>query len=99
MSPPRVTVSPWWHCHSPGSVTVTPGTPDWCWDPPRWVPRHSWGQDRRGHCWDIPVPPQVPHYEFLELKLERQRVAYLKDKVAKALASDTAGDTATDTAT
>nr|XP_041570132.1 FAST kinase domain-containing protein 4 [Taeniopygia guttata] len=42
---------------------------------------------------------EVPHHEFLELKLERQRVAYLRDKVAKVLASDTAGDTATDTAT
>lgn len=51
-----------------------------------------------GRC-HVPVPLQVPHYEFLELKLERQRVAYLKDKVAKALASDTAGDMATDTAT
>lgn len=32
----------------------------------------------------------VPHYEFLELKLERQRAAYLRDKLNKALAKDLA---------
>lgn len=59
------------------------------------MPRHG-----RGHSWapgllSPPCPLQVPHHEFLELKLERQRVAYLKDKVAKVLASDTATDAAT----
>ncbi|XP_063180273.1 FAST kinase domain-containing protein 4 [Chroicocephalus ridibundus] len=32
----------------------------------------------------------VPHYEFLELKLERQRTAYLRDKLSKAMAKEMA---------
>ncbi|KAK2514038.1 Tbrg4 [Columba guinea] len=41
-----------------------------------------------------PLPPGarrwVPHYEFLELKLERQRTAYLRDKLHKVMAKDMA---------
>ncbi|XP_068001896.1 LOW QUALITY PROTEIN: FAST kinase domain-containing protein 4 [Melanerpes formicivorus] len=33
---------------------------------------------------------EVPHYEFLELKLERQRRAYLRDKLQKALGRELA---------
>lgn len=37
-----------------------------------------------------PLLPQVPHYEFLELKLERQRAAYLRDKLHKVVAKELA---------
>ncbi|KAI6075452.1 hypothetical protein LUU34_01420700 [Aix galericulata] len=44
----------------------------------------------RGPAQRLPQHGAVPHYEFLELKLERQRAAYLRDKLNKALAKDVA---------
>lgn len=37
-----------------------------------------------------PILLQVPHYEFLDLKAERQRTSYLKDKLNKVLAKEMA---------
>ncbi|KAM7037463.1 FAST kinase domain-containing protein 4 [Passerculus sandwichensis] len=93
--------------HSEGTKPLPPGARRVAvlrWELPQFSSRGrellGWGSMARRHLRAAGfLLAEVPHYEFLELKLERQRVAYLKDKVAKALASDTAGDTAGDTAT